>query len=239
MNGIESYKNNPYESISGNMEDFIRQHTGLVRRIALSIKKKLPYSIETNDLIQSGYLGLLEAQKTYQSDLGTPFEAFAISRIRGAIIDSIRRNSWLSKESIKFIQSLNSATNKLQQLHGREPSTDEIISELNIDHDQFVMNYQMMNLSNMLSLENENTMTTINENDNPVTLLGKQELLNLLKNELINLPLREQQILSLYYNDEMTFKEIAEIFDITEARVSQIHNELLAKLKKRINLKST
>ncbi len=237
MNGIETYKKHPYDHASENLEVFIKEHMDLVKRIALTVKKKLPSTIETNDLIQSGYVGLLEAKKTYQPDLGTPFEAFACSRIRGAIIDSIRKNSWLSKDSLKFIQALNAAIHKLQQQNGREPTTDEIIQELNIDHEEYIRNYQMLNLSNMLSLKNENDSIAMSEEENPSIISDKQEMFAILKNEIINLNLREQQILSLYYNDDMSFKEIAQIFDISEARVCQIHNELLAKLRKKIKLK--
>lgn len=210
----------------------------LVRKIALHFKKKLPQHIDLNDLIQSGYVGLLEAKQHFDEAKGVEFSNFASLRIKGAIIDSLRKNSWGTKESLKNMRIMSQAICKLEQSGKRQPTTEEIAKEMGItieQHDEMVQAILVSNVANTETQELENVSNS-NE-DNPSQLIIKQQMIEKMKVHIECLSEREQQILSLYYNDEFTLKEIADILSISEARVSQLHSRSIAKLQSLVNQK--
>src|SRR3990167_345041 len=142
MQSIMDYENN--ENIT--MEKSIIDYLPLVKRIAICIKRKLPSHIELEDLLQSGVVGLLEAQKNFNPDMGASFETFAGKRIRGAIIDALRKNSWANRDIIKNMKRIADATKMVEQREKRQASIEDITAALGVSADEHAKMAQEINL---------------------------------------------------------------------------------------------
>ncbi len=233
MQGIDAYEENADNLL---LEQFVTEHKLLVKKIALHMKRRLPSHIELEDLLQSGFVGLLEARSHFKEDMGATFETFASIRIKGAMIDSLRKNSWGNREVIKNMRVISEAIARLEQRLQKQPSTDEIAKELEISIEDYLDMCQQISLCNILSLDMINGDAALIDNgkENPDEVTEQQETLNLLKETLAKLPEREQLVLSLYYIEEFTFKQIAEVLELTEARICQLHSQAILRIKNRI-----
>lgn len=230
MQGANFYEKNVEKSA----EQIVSEYLPLVKKIAVFIKRKLPSSIEFDDLLQSGLVGLLEAGKNYNPDLGASFETFASIRIRGAIIDSLRKNSWVSRETIKNMKRISQAISRIEQRDQRPATTEAIIKELEITADELFKISQEINMLQIVSL-NEETMNVAHEDlIDPEKIAQKEWLKESLKNCLKLLPEREQLVLSLYYVEELTFKQIGEALDLTEARICQLHSQAIIRIRSKL-----
>ena len=234
MQGIDYYAEQTEEL---QLHQFVVKHQQLVKRIALHIKRRLPSFIELDDLLQAGFIGLLEARKHYKTDMQTSFETFAGIRIKGAIIDSLRKNSWGTRETLKHAKAMGSAIHRLEQRLKREPTTEEVARELGLSLAEHMELCTQMHLANVLSLDDhERDYNVVSEvEENPALINQKEQMLQYIKQELSHLPQREQMVLSLYYVDEFTFKQIGEILSLTEARICQIHAGAIARLKNKLD----
>lgn len=234
MRGIDVYERN---AEGDSLDTLVSKHRSLVAKIAKSMKRKLPSHIELDDLIQSGFIGLLEANKTYKNDQGATFETYASIKIKGSIIDDLRRNSWGTRESLKRLRQLGEAVNRLEQREQKQPTQEEIAAELNMTMDEHIKYCQKINLAQVISLEHvENSNVFASYDNDPQDIVENEDMKNKIKNALEILPEREQILLSLYYIEELTLREVAEVLDLTEARVCQLHVIALAKIKN--NLRS-
>lgn len=233
MQGLELYEQNSNET---SLDKFVNEHRGLVKKIALYIKRKLPSHIELEDLLQSGFIGLLEAQKNYRSDMGASFETFASIRIRGAIIDSLRKNSWNTREVNRNIRKLGEAITRIEQRNQQHASTEEIAAELGISLEDHLKICQQISISNVLSLDVIDSDNELFGNDeaDPEDITEKEDIKQKIKEVLEKLPEREQMVLSLYYMEEFTFKQIGEILDLTEARICQLHSQAISRIKTKL-----
>lgn len=233
MQGITTYQEN--EIITN---QFIIEHTSLVKKIALHMKRRLPSHIELDDLMQSGYIGLLEAKQNYKDNMGTSFDTFASIRIRGAIIDSLRKTSWCNRTVTKNMRLINEVISKLEQRHQKSPTSEEIANEMGVDIDEYQKICQQISLSNVLNIDmiNEEETLSFDSKVTPLESTEREEMLAMIKGILTTLPEREQLVLSLYYVDEFTFKQIAEILDLTEARICQLHSQAIAKIQIKVDL---
>lgn len=233
MQGVDFYEEN-----AGNatLEQFVLEYKPLVKKIALHIKRRLPSHIDLEDLLQAGFVGLLEARKHYKYDQGATFETFASSRIRGSIIDSLRRNSWGTRETIRYMRQIGDAISRLEQRGQKQPTTEEIAAELGITVDEHVKMCQQISLCNVISLDfiDGEDVLPGDEDDNPMIITQKEEVLKEIKSILHTLPEREQLILSLYYVEEFTFKQIGEILELTEARICQLHSQSISKIQHKV-----
>lgn len=229
-----------YQDNSGDaLEQFVLQHRPLVKKIALYVKRRLPSHIELDDLLQAGLIGLLEAKENYQSDMGTAFETFAGIRIRGAMIDSLRKSSCITRDTLRNMRRISEVVAKIEQRKQGPVSNEEIAAELGISIDEHFKMEQDINVCYLLSLEEidyEHSGLIGNEEEDPQKLLQKDNIKHELKNVLSSLSEKEQLILSLYYVEEFTFKQIGEILELTEARVCQIHREAIIKVRKKMLL---
>ena len=234
MQGIDYYAE---QTEDFQLHQFVVKHQQLVKRIALHIKRRLPSFIELDDLLQAGFIGLLEARSNYRADMQTSFETFAGIRIKGAIIDSLRKNSWGTRETIKHAKAMGQAIARLEQQYKREPTSEEIAKEMGLSLVDYLELCTQAHLANVISLdEHERDFTIISESEeNPALVHQKEQMLQYIKNELQHLSEREQTVLSLYYVDEFTFKQIGEILSLTEARISQIHAQAIARLKTKLD----
>jgi RNA polymerase sigma factor for flagellar operon FliA len=231
MNSIGDYK----KTDSIELEDFVIAYIPLVKTIALSLKRRLPSFIEVDDLCQNGLMGLLEARQHYKENEGANFKTFASIRIRGAMIDSLRKNSWLPRDAAKKIRNVAVAIHKIEQREQRPAESEEIAKELGIDieaHGKLVheiSNYYVVNIDNIdFDLANPNA-------DNPLEKSIDHDFICRLQKALPSLPEREQMVLSLYYVEEFTLKQIGEVLGLSEARVCQLHTQAIARLKIKFN----
>jgi RNA polymerase sigma factor FliA len=218
----------------------IRQYSPLVRRLAHHMMAKLPPSVEVDDLIQVGLIGLSEALTRFEATQGVQFETFATQRIRGAMIDELRENDWMSRGSRKSQKDIEVALRRLEHRLGRSPSESEIASELGMSLGDYqtllgkVQGTQLVYLEDMTGGEGEDSFLDRHMVDNeadPMELLRDQRIRKSLVEAIKNLPEREQYIMSMYYEKDMNLKEIAVVLGITESRVCQLHSQSIARLR--------
>lgn len=213
-------------------EENIKECYPLVKKIAYHIKKRLPSSIDINDLLQSGYVGLLEAAKHYSPRKDATFATYASIRIHGAMIDFLRKNSWGSREAIKSMQRISEAINVIESKTKQAATTEQIMQELGVDVDEYARICQLATSCNINSLDFDNSVDNISnqEEENPDYLTEKAEIKMKLKAAMRLLPEKQQIVLSLYYIEELTLSQIGNVLDLTEARICQLHAQAIAKI---------
>lgn len=222
----------------------IRQYSPLVRRLAHHMMAKLPPSIQVDDLIQVGLIGLSEALVRYEASQGVQFETFASQRIRGAMLDELRENDWMSRGSRKSQKEIESALHRLEHRLGRSPSESEIAKELGLSLAEYqslltkVQGTQLIYLEDMTGgSEGEDSFLDRHMTDvdvDPLEILRNQRLRESLVEAIKKLPEREQYIMSMYYEKDMNLKEIAAVLGITESRVCQLHSQSVARLRSKM-----
>ena len=214
--------------------DELMQHIGLVKRVALHLKTRLPNFMELNELIQVGTIGLIEAAKSFDDSKGVEFEVFARTRIRGAILDQVRKLSYLPRSAIVNIRDHNEATSILSGELGREPSQSELADFMGKDLDSFHKErthaYRFQTVSLESQLPDTVDMPSADLNEPEANLEGGQ-MLEALAGSIESLPEREKTIVSLYYVEEMNLKEIGAVLDLSESRVSQILSSTIKVLR--------
>ncbi|MGC8490257.1 MAG: FliA/WhiG family RNA polymerase sigma factor [Syntrophobacteraceae bacterium] len=222
----------------------VMEHGDLVKYIAFRLISRLPDHIAVEDLISAGVLGLIDAIEKYDSAQGIPFEYYAKIRIKGAMLDEIRSMDWIPRSLRQKSSVIEKACISLEQRFGRDPSEEEIALELNLDMDEF---HKLMDEIKGISFLPENIHDIIHENrENNSLSSDSEELFNATYREEIRLHLaeaitglaqKEQLVLSLYYYEEMTMKEIGVTLGYTESRISQIHTKAMVKLRARLSKK--
>lgn len=219
----------------------IRQYSPLVRRLAHHMMAKLPPSIQVDDLIQVGLIGLSEALTRYEASQGVQFETFATQRIRGAMIDELRENDWMSRGSRKSQKEIEVALTRLEHKLGRSASESEIAAELGLPLAEYqallykVKGTQLVYLEDMTGgSEGEDGFLDrhmVDGDSDPMQMLRNQRIRSSLVDAIKSLPEREQYIMSMYYEQDMNLKEIAAVLNITESRVCQLHSQSIARLR--------
>lgn len=218
----------------------IERNSELVRRIAHHLAARLPASVELDDLIQAGMLGLIEAARNFQSDQGATFETYASIRIRGAMIDEIRRGDWVPRSVHRSYRSIVAATREVEQRTGRAATSQEIAREMEVSLDEYHHMLEDAARGQLVSLEahaedhdGEARIAT------PVGATPAREFLHgafrsALGEAIGQLPEREQLVLSLYYEQEMNLREIGAVLSVSESRVCQIHGQAVLRLRARL-----
>lgn len=227
-----------------NRDDQLRQYTPLVRRLAHHMIAKLPPSVEIDDLIQVGMIGLTEAISRFEPTQGVQFETFASQRIRGAMIDELREGDWMSRGSRKSQKDIEQAVHRLQQKLHRPPLESEIAQELGLplaDYQHLlakVRGTQLVYLEDISGHgDDEDSFLDrhAGESDSePSAVLQDQRMRMALVAAIKLLPEREQQIMSMYYEHDMNLKEIAAVLGVTESRICQLHSQSIARLRTRL-----
>jgi len=219
----------------------IKQYQPLVRRLAHHMMAKLPPSVEVDDLIQVGLIGLSDALSRFEATQGVQFETFATQRIRGAMLDELRENDWMSRGSRKSQKDIESAIRRLEHRLGHTPKESEIAAELSMSLDDYqsllykVRGTQLLYLED-LSRRNEDDDTYLDRHvadstADPLNMLRDHNLREALVAAIKLLPEREQYIMSMYYEQDMNLKEIAAVLDVTESRICQLHSQSIARLR--------
>ena len=223
------------------------QHVPLVRRIAHHMIAKLPPNVELDDLIQVGLIGLNDALTRYEVTQGVQFETFATQRIRGAMLDELRGNDWMSRSSRKSQKDIEQAVRRAEQKFGRCATESEIAQELQMELADYqsllgkVRGAQLVYLEDMGHASDENggsegflDRNVADEGADPVTLLREQGIRSALVAAIKLLPEREQHIMGMYYEEDMNLKEIAAVLGVTESRVCQLHSQAVARLRNKM-----
>jgi RNA polymerase sigma factor for flagellar operon FliA len=219
----------------------IMQHAPLVKRIAYHLSNRLPDSVQVDDLIQTGMLGLLEAIKHYDATQGASFETYAGIRIRGAMLDEIRRFDWTPRSVHKKARMVSDAIRTIENKTGSEAKDVDIAEQLGIAMDEYQHILQDSISCRMFSVE-ELSQTgdhygdeSKSMEDEPLDGLSRDGFQRALADAIMRLPERERLVISLYYDDELTMREIGEVLNISEARVSQISTQAVLRLRSRLS----
>lgn len=220
----------------------VEQYAYLVKRIALHMIARLPASVQLDDLLQAGMLGLLEAAQKFDGGKGASFETYAGIRIRGAIVDEMRRGDWVPRSVHRNARRITEAMKQLEGRLGREAKDTEIAEEMDVSLDEYhtmandSLSGRLFSLDEMLHEDEINT-TQISVSEmlhGPAEIAQRQALKKALAQAIDDLPEREKMVLSLYYEEEMNLKEIGLVLGVSESRVSQIHTQVALKLKKKM-----
>jgi len=209
-------------------------HMGLVKRVALHLKARLPNFMELEELIQVGMIGLIEADKSFDASKGVEFEIFAKNRIRGAILDQVRKMSYLPRSAIVSIRDHNEATEALTGQLGRAPSQSELADFMGKDADTFQKERTHAHRFQTVSIESQlpESVDLPNSHGNePEAELVEEQFMDALAASIGKLPERDRTVVSLYYVEEMNLKEIGAVLEISESRVSQILSACVNKLR--------
>ena len=219
----------------------IRQYQPLVRKLAHHMMARLPANVQVDDLIQVGLIGLSEALSRFEATQGVQFETFATQRIRGAMLDELRENDWVSRSTRKSQKEIEESLRRLEHRLGRSPLESEIAADLGISLSDYqslltkVRGTQLVYLEDLNhGSEDEDSFLDRHMGDpdaDPITVLRDQRLRTALVAAIKNLPEREQFIMSMYYEQDMNLKEIAAVLDVTESRVCQLHSQSIARLR--------
>ena len=236
---MNSYYSEGHEN---KIEKLVKNNLDLVKKIAWQIFGKVNNVVEIEDLIQQGMEGLIQAAQKYTSKEGVDFTQYAYLRIRGSIIDYLRKNSNLCRTTIKKKQEFDSAYNFLLNKLSKEPTKAELIKHLGITNEEFSYwenAFQANKVQSLDEIYDEFSILFASNNTNPEEQFSDLEMKNLLKNALKNLNQREIMVTQLYYVEELNVYEIADILQISTGRISQIKKAIVEKLRKIINEKIT
>lgn len=221
----------------------LKQYSPLVRRLAHQMIAKLPANVELDDLIQVGMIGLADALTRFDAAQGVQFETFATQRIRGAMLDELRGNDYLSRGTRKQQRSIESAVHKLEQRMGRAPVESEIAREMGITLLEYqellgkVRGTQLVYLEDMSGDDGDQDFLDRHVGDesfDPLAQLQDHRMREALVAGIKVLPEREQYVMSMYYEHDMNLKEIAAVLKVTESRVCQLHSQSIARLRSRL-----
>ncbi len=221
-------------------EALLERHAPLVARIAHHLKGRLPETVELEDLIQAGMIGLLEATQSFRQGHGAAFETFAGIRIRGAMLDEVRRNDWVPRSVYRKSRELSQAIKAIEARSGREAQAAEIATEMGISLQEYHRLLQDTRSARVLSLEDmgfedESALEHIASDDEGAGVaLQRQEVRRLLTEAIASLPEREGLVLSLYYDEELNLREIGEVLAVSESRVCQLHSQAVGRLRARV-----
>ncbi|WP_386081565.1 RNA polymerase sigma factor FliA [Vreelandella sp. F11] len=219
--------------------ELLTQYMPLVRRQALTLQVRLPASIELDDLIQAGMVGLLEALGRFDATQGATFATFASQRIRGAMMDELRTRDWLPRSVRRSARAVDSAVRQLEQLLGRAPEENEIAQHLDMPLSEYQQLLNDTNSGQLLPFEE-----LVADGGEPVSNeLGNSPFEQLLDGQqrqtLIDaieaLPEREKLLMALYYQEELNLKEVGAVLGVTESRVSQLHSQAVSRLRARLH----
>ena len=222
------------------MQQLVERHAPLVKRIAYHLMARLPASVLVDDLIQSGMIGLIEAAKNFDGSKGASFETFAGIRIRGAMLDEMRRGDWTPRSVHRNARLIAETIAELEGQYGRDVKDSEVAEKLDISLDEYHHMLSDISSGRIIGIEDlgvsEDVLVTSGDSDsdhlyeNQASEAFHQDLAKTIS----SLPEREALVLSLYYNDELNLKEIGAVLNVSESRISQIHSQALVRLKARM-----
>ncbi|MFY7992006.1 MAG: FliA/WhiG family RNA polymerase sigma factor [Bacteriovoracaceae bacterium] len=242
LKNLKDYRNTVEPHIK---DEIILEYAPLVKYIAQKIASRLPSNIELDDLISCGVIGLMDAIEKFDSSRDNKFKTYAEFRIRGAILDELRSQDWVPRSVREKAKIVEKAYAKLDKELGRPATDEEMCTELQCSMDEF---HELINKSKSVSLMNIDDAAAMSKGDkklmvslmetsrsaNPQTAVGYKRAQDVIKEGIKTLPEKQRLVLSLYYFEDLNLKEIGQVLDVTESRVSQLHTQAIIKLKAKL-----
>ena len=221
--------------------EIIEQHSSLVKRIAHHLLARLPNNVVLEDLIQAGMVGLLEAAKKYDASKGASFETYAGIRIRGSIIDEVRRGDWTPRSVHRNARRVSEAVQSVEGRIGRDAQDGEVAAELNITVTEYhallkdSAESRLFSFDKLTGPQDEGPGEAVAGSEpDPSDEFEQEDFVKAIAREIQGLPEREKLVLSLYYDEELNLKEIGQVLGVSESRVSQIHSQAALRLRSRL-----
>lgn len=220
-------------------DHLLEQHMPLVKRLAHHMKAKLPPSVEVDDLVQAGMMGLLDAINRYEETHGAQFETYAVLRIRGAMLDELRNSDWMPRSTRQNMRKVETAMNTLQQKLGRAPSESEVAKSLKISLAEYQdllsdgSGHQLIYYEDFHDEDGNDSFLdryAVDDSD-PLRALLETDFRQAVIDAIEALPPREKILMGLYYEEELNLKEIGAVMGVSESRVSQLHTQAVARLR--------
>jgi RNA polymerase sigma factor for flagellar operon FliA len=223
-------------------EQCLREHAHLVKRIAHQMMTRLPHSVQIDDIIQAGMIGLLDAASRYDEFHGAQFETYATQRIRGAMLDELRGADWLPRSLRRDMRRIEQSISRQQQKLGRAPSEGEIAADLEVSLAEYQQMLQASRGAQLVYYEDFHgddhddffERFEFTSDDNPLDLLSDERFRAELVRAIEALPERERMVMAMIYEQDMNLREIGEVFGVGESRVSQLHSQAVARLRSRM-----
>lgn len=237
MNGIAAYA----VQQSSYIDDMVERHAPLVKRIACHLINRLPDSVQLEDMVQAGMIGLLEASGKYDPTQGASFETYAGIRIRGSMLDEIRKNDWAPRSVHRKARLVAQAVREIENEHGRDARDVEIAETLDMSLGEYYKILQDNSYHRVLSVDENSPSTGVamldSVSDNAPSIIDgmqKEDTQRILSEAIAGLPERERLVMALYYDEELNLREIGAVMGVSESRVSQIHSQAVIRLQARI-----
>ncbi len=225
-----------------NKDQLVQRFAPLVKRIAYHLMARLPSSVQVDDLVQNGMIGLLDAIDRFEAGMGAQFETYAAQRVRGAMLDGLRENDWLPRSLRREFRKIENAVAQLEQEYGRPPSEIELAKSMGVSLVEYQKMLQEAKGHQLISFEDlvdesdedflERHLTDVSRE--PSQLLEDENLRRMLVQGIELLPEREKLMMALYYEQDLNLREIGEVMGVTESRVCQLHSQAVARLRARI-----
>ncbi|MDF3035015.1 MAG: polymerase sigma factor FliA [Paucimonas sp.] len=220
--------------------ELLEQHAPLVKKLAHQLKAKLPPSVEVDDLIQAGMIGLLDAIGRYEDNHGAQFETYAVQRIRGAMLDELRSSDWLPRSIRQNMRKIEEAMNSLQQRLGRPPQESEVAKHLKLSLVEYQdllgegSGHQLVYYEDFHDSGDSDHFLDrycVDDSGDPLKALMHTGFRSAVIDAITELPEREKILMGLYYEQEMNLKEIGAVMGVSESRVCQLHGQAIARLR--------
>lgn len=221
-------------------DSVVERYGPMVRRLASQLIGRLPASVEYDDLVQAGMIGLFDALSRYEPDRGAQFETFAMQRIRGAMLDELRGSDWLPRSVRRSQRSIGEAIHRAEQRLGRAPAEADIAAELGLslaDYQRLLddaRGAQLVHFDEYADDDGDEVSrdrNLVSNESGPEEMLADVRFRTALVQAIEKLPERERHLMGMYYEQDMTLKEIGAVFGVTESRVSQLHSQAVARLR--------
>lgn len=234
-----AYRNGP--TAADSEDEFLKAHLPLVKRVIERMKASLPPHVDSDDLGSVGVIGLVNAARSYRADQGSSFSTYATLRIRGAVLDELRRMDWMPRRARAKSKELSEVVNQLEQRLGRIATEAEVAEEMELSSEEYaelldtVRPITCIELDGLASEEDDETTLhdlIADESQTPAhTQIERKELVALMAGRIQKLPDMQKKVLALYYHEEMRLAEIAQVFGVTESRICQIHSQAIISLR--------
>jgi RNA polymerase sigma factor for flagellar operon FliA len=230
--------NNAKSELSAlDQNELVTTYAPLVKRIAYHLMTRLPPAVQVDDLIQSGMIGLLDASRNYDPSQGASFETYAGIRIRGAMLDEIRKGDWAPRSLHRRIREISKVVNEIENEKGRDARDSEIAARLGMDMELYyetvrdASSYKVFSFEDLPSKEDALSEGLTDRIPEPLESLEQDRFQKALADAIASLPERERLVMSLYYKDELNLRETGAVMGVSESRVCQIHSQAVVRLK--------
>ena len=235
------------ETRSPDLRDkIIRQYMPLVKYVAGKVSVGMPSSVEFDDLVGFGQFGLLDAIEKYDPDKYLKFKTYAVTRIRGAIFDELRQLDWVPRSVRQKSREIEDTIGDLEARLGRSASDAEIAGKLGVSEEEYQQTVMKLSGTSVLSLNdvwysgNDNDHMSIGDSIespsslNPDVIVEREEIRKIIIQAINELPEKEKMVIVLYYHEDLTFKEIGQVLEVSESRISQLHTKANLRLRAKL-----